>query len=51
MILELGSDFKSLDKMTQDILFHEFEEELIDEGFNREEARIHMEMVKEELIY
>lgn len=50
MIYEINPDeFKNLDKMTQDILLSEFEEELIDEGFTEEEAKMQREMMEFEL--
>lgn len=51
MIYEIcdPNEFKNLDKMTQNILLSEFEEELIDEGFTEEEAKIQREMMKFEL--
>jgi hypothetical protein len=35
--------------MTQDILLSEFEEELIDEGFTEDEAKMQREMIEFEL--
>lgn len=51
MIYEIYNpdEFKNLDKMTQDILLSEFEEELIDEGFTEEEAKMQREMMEFEL--
>jgi len=51
MIYEIHNldEFKNLDKMTQDILLSEFEEELIDEGFTEEEAKMQREMMEFEL--
>lgn len=51
MIYEISDpdEFKNLDKMTQDILLSEFEEELIDEGFTEEEAKMQREMMEFEL--
>ena len=51
MIYEISDldGFKKLDKMTQDILLSEFEEELIDEGFTKEEAKMQKEMMEFEL--
>jgi len=51
MIYEIHNldEFKNLDKMTQDILLSEFEEEFIDEGFTEEEAKMQREMMEFEL--
>lgn len=51
MIYEISDpdEFKNLDKMTQDILLSEFEEDLIDEGFTEEEAKMQREMMEFEL--
>ena len=51
MIHEISDpdEFKKLDKITQDILLSEFEEELIDEGFTKEEAKMQREMMEFEL--
>ncbi len=51
MIYEISDldEFKKLDKMTQDILHSEFEEDLIDEGFTEEEAKMQREMMEFEL--
>lgn len=51
MIYEIHNldEFKNLDKMTQDILLSEFEEELIDEGFTEEEAKMQREIMEFEL--
>lgn len=51
MIYEINDldEFKKLDKITQNILLSEFEEELIDEGFTKEEAKIQREMMEFEL--
>jgi hypothetical protein len=51
MIYEISDpdEFKKLDKMTQDILLSEFEEDLIDEGFTEEEAKFQREMMEFEL--
>jgi len=51
MIYEISDpdEFKKLDKLTQDILLSEFEEELIDEGFTEEEAKMQREMMEFEL--
>ena len=51
MIYEIHNldEFKNLDKMTQDILLSEFEEELIDEGFTEEDAKMQREIMEFEL--
>ena len=51
MIYEISNpdEFKKLDKLTQDILLSEFEEELIDEGLTEEEAKMQREMMEFEL--
>ena len=51
MIYEISDpdEFKKLDKMTQDILLSEFEEDFIDEGFTEEEAKFQREMMEFEL--
>ena len=53
MIYEISDldEFKKFDKITQNILLSEFEEELIDEGFNKEEAKMQREMIEFELFY
>ena len=51
MIYEISNldEFKNLDNMTRDILLSEFEEELIDEGFSEEEAKMQREILEFEL--
>ena len=48
-IFEFYSDHGKLDPMTKQILLQEYYEELLDEGFSPENAKIQMEMLKFEV--
>ena len=49
MIFEFYGDHSKLDPMTRDIILQERYEDLIDEGYSKEEAKMMIEMLKYEL--